>query len=87
MGREEGPLISPLGGQVRAGRLLLGVSSWAAELVQHSLIPAGRAEGEDQTNTVIRRRSGKAEPGWTLVLPGTVAFLSCDLLPLNFWSP
>lgn len=37
--------IAPLGSQVRAGRLLLGVSGRAAELVQHSLIPASR-EGE-----------------------------------------
>lgn len=38
----------PLGGQVRAGGLLLGVRGWAAELVQHGLIPEGRAEGEGQ---------------------------------------
>lgn len=38
----------PVGGQVGAGGLLLGVSSWAAELVQHGLIPEGRAEGEGQ---------------------------------------
>lgn len=33
---------APLGSQVGAGRLLLGVSGRAAELVQHGLIPAGR---------------------------------------------
>lgn len=38
----------PLGGQVGAGGLLLGVRGWAAELVQHGLIPEGRAEGEGQ---------------------------------------
>lgn len=43
---EEGPQFPPVGGQVGAGRLLLGVGGWAAELVQHGLIPAGRAEGD-----------------------------------------
>lgn len=38
----------PLGGQVGAGGLLLRVRGWAAELVQHGLIPEGRAEGEGQ---------------------------------------
>lgn len=33
---------APLGSQVGAGRLLLGVSGRAAELVKHGLIPAGR---------------------------------------------
>lgn len=48
-GRPSTNYFPPVGGQVGAGGLLLGVSSWAAELVQHGLIPEGRAE---------RRRSG-----------------------------
>lgn len=62
----KGHYIPPLGGQVRAGGLLLGVSSWAAELMQHGFIPVGRAEGEGQSRT---------ETGWTLGPPDTKAFL------------
>lgn len=49
-GREgrRGPF-APLGSQVGAGRLLLGVSSGAAELVQHCLIPAGREREKVRT--------------------------------------
>lgn len=39
----------PLGGRVCAGGLLLGIGSGAAELVQHGLIPEGRAEEEGQS--------------------------------------
>lgn len=50
-GGEGGPPTNdfpPLGGRVCAGGLLLGISGWAAELVQHGLIPEGRAEEEGQ---------------------------------------
>lgn len=40
----------PLGGRVCAGGLLLGIGGWAAELVQHGLIPGGRAEEEGQSS-------------------------------------
>lgn len=40
----------PLGGRVCAGGLLLGIGGWAAELVQHGLIPEGRAEEEGQSS-------------------------------------
>ena len=47
-GEDAQRLFPPVGAQVGAGGLLLGVSGWAAELVQHGLIPEGRAEGEGQ---------------------------------------
>lgn len=50
----------PLGGQVGAGGLLLGIGGWAAELVQHGLIPEGRAK---------ERRSSVALTGWAPLTP------------------
>lgn len=50
VGRTGRQSFSPLGGRVRAGWLLLGIGRWAAELMQHGLIPEGRAEGRDQSS-------------------------------------
>lgn len=54
-GEDAQRLFPPVGAQVGAGRLLLGVGSWTAELVQHGLIPEGRAEGEGQHPLTTRR--------------------------------
>lgn len=54
-GEDAQRLFPPVGAQVGAGGLLLGVSSWTAELVQHGLIPEGRAEGEGQRPPTTRR--------------------------------
>ena len=53
-GEDAQRLFPPVGAQVRAGGLLLGVGSWTAELVQHGLIPEGRAEGEGQRPLTTR---------------------------------
>lgn len=75
---EEGPRVPPLRSQVRAGRLLLGVSSWTAELVQHGLIPVGRTE---------KVRSG--EPDWAALPCAETLFLTpaiCSLPPESLWT-
>ena len=54
-GEDAQRLFPPVGAQVGACGLLLGVSGWTAELVQHGLIPEGRAEGEGQCPLTTRR--------------------------------
>lgn len=54
--------VPPVGGQVGAGGLLLGIGGWAAELVQHGLIPEGRAEGQGQARLCDTRAPARPPP-------------------------